>query len=93
MAVRLERLISFEKGEGKGKERNFIEVSSRSSAGVLILGFHVTSRRPCLFTEQQQRQSSTTVCIMQNLSAILPLLCTPTWLSHYVSENQEMETM
>ena len=40
-----------------------------------------------------KRQSSTTVCIMQNLSAILPLLCTPTWPSHYVSENQEMETM
>ena len=27
--------------------------------------------------------------IMQNLSDILPLFCTPTWLSHHVSENQE----
>ena len=27
--------------------------------------------------------------IMQNLSNILPLFCTPTWPSHHVSENQE----
>ena len=27
--------------------------------------------------------------IMQNLSNILPLLCTPTWQSHLVRENQE----
>ena len=27
--------------------------------------------------------------IMQNLSDILPLFCTPTWPSHHVSENQE----
>ena len=27
--------------------------------------------------------------IMQDLSAILPLFCTPTWPSHHVSENQE----
>ena len=27
--------------------------------------------------------------IMQNLSNILPLFCTPIWLSHHVSENQE----
>ena len=26
--------------------------------------------------------------IMQNLSDILPLFCTPTWPSHHVSENQ-----
>ena len=26
--------------------------------------------------------------IMQDLSAILPLFCTPTWPSHHVSENQ-----
>ena len=28
--------------------------------------------------------------IMQNLSDILPLFCTPTWPSHHVSENQEL---
>ena len=28
--------------------------------------------------------------IMQNLSDILPLFCTPTWPSHQVSENQEL---
>ena len=28
--------------------------------------------------------------IMQNLSDILPLFCTPTWLSHHVSQNQEL---
>ena len=28
--------------------------------------------------------------IMQNLSNILPLFCTPTWPSHHVSENQEL---
>ena len=27
--------------------------------------------------------------IMQNLSDILPLFCTPTWPSHHVSENEE----
>ena len=27
--------------------------------------------------------------IMQNVSDILPLFCTPTWPSHHVSENQE----
>ena len=27
--------------------------------------------------------------IMQNLSDILPLFCTPTWPSHHMSENQE----
>ena len=27
--------------------------------------------------------------IMQNLSDILPLFCTPTWPSHHVSENKE----
>ena len=27
--------------------------------------------------------------IMQNLSDILPLFCTPAWPSHHVSENQE----
>ena len=27
--------------------------------------------------------------IMQNLNDILPLFCTPTWLPHHVSENQE----
>ena len=27
--------------------------------------------------------------IMQNLSDILPLFCTPTWPSHHVRENQE----
>ena len=27
--------------------------------------------------------------IMQNLSNILPLFCTPTWPSYHVSENQE----
>ena len=27
--------------------------------------------------------------IMQNLSGILPWFCTPTWLSHHESENQE----
>ena len=27
--------------------------------------------------------------IMQNLSDILPLFCTPTWPSYHVSENQE----
>ena len=27
--------------------------------------------------------------IMQNLSDILPLFCTPTWPSHHVSENQQ----
>ena len=27
--------------------------------------------------------------IMQNLSAILSLFCTPVWPSHLVSENQE----
>ena len=29
--------------------------------------------------------------IMQNLSDILPLFCTPTWPSHHVSENQELQ--
>ena len=29
--------------------------------------------------------------IMQNLSDILPLFCTPTWPSHHVSENQELK--
>ena len=29
--------------------------------------------------------------IMQNLSDILPLFCTPTWPSHHVSENQEYQ--
>ena len=29
--------------------------------------------------------------IMQNLSEILPLFCTPTWPSHHVSENQELQ--
>ena len=28
--------------------------------------------------------------VMQNLSDILPLFCTPTWPSHHVSENQEL---
>ena len=28
--------------------------------------------------------------IMQNLSDILPLFCTPTWPSHHVSENQKL---
>ena len=28
--------------------------------------------------------------IMQNLSDILSLFCIPTWLSHHVSENQEL---
>ena len=28
--------------------------------------------------------------IMQNLSDVLPLFCTPTWPSHHVSENQEL---
>ena len=28
--------------------------------------------------------------IMQNLSDILSLFCTPTWPSHHVSENQEL---
>ena len=28
--------------------------------------------------------------VMQNLSNILPLFCTPTWLSHHASENQEL---
>ena len=28
--------------------------------------------------------------IMQNLSDILPLFCTPAWPSHHVSENQEL---
>ena len=27
--------------------------------------------------------------VMQNLSNILPLFCTPTWPSHHASENQE----
>ena len=27
--------------------------------------------------------------IVQNLGNILPLFCTPTWLSHHVSEKQE----
>ena len=27
--------------------------------------------------------------IMQNLSDVLPLFCTPTWPSHHLSENQE----
>ena len=27
--------------------------------------------------------------IMQNLSDVLPLFCTPTWPSHHVNENQE----
>ena len=31
--------------------------------------------------------------IMQNLSDILPLFCTPTWPSHHVSENQESQTV
>ena len=29
--------------------------------------------------------------ILQNLSHILPLFCTPTWRSHHVSENQEYQ--
>ena len=29
------------------------------------------------------------IIIMQNLSNILPLFCTPIWPSHYVSESQE----
>ena len=29
--------------------------------------------------------------IMQNLSDILPLCCTPIWPSHHVSENQESD--
>ena len=28
--------------------------------------------------------------IMQNLSNVLPLFCTPIWPSHHVSENQEL---
>ena len=28
--------------------------------------------------------------IMQNLSDVLPLFCTPIWPSHHVSENQEL---
>ena len=28
--------------------------------------------------------------IMQNVSDILPLFCTPTWPSHHVSENHEL---
>ena len=31
--------------------------------------------------------------IMQNLSDILPLFCTPTWPCHHVSENQELTTV
>ena len=31
--------------------------------------------------------------IMQNLSDILPLFCTPTWPSHHVSENQELTSL
>ena len=31
--------------------------------------------------------------IMQNLSSILPLFCTPTWPSHHVSENQELNSI
>ena len=30
--------------------------------------------------------------IMQNLSVILLMFCTPTWPSHHVSENQEFTT-
>ena len=29
--------------------------------------------------------------IMQNMSDIFPLFCTPTWPFHHVSENQEYE--
>ena len=31
--------------------------------------------------------------IMQNLSDILPLFCTPTWPSHHVSENQKLTSL
>ena len=31
--------------------------------------------------------------IMQSLSSILPLFCTPTWPSHHVSENQELNSI
>ena len=31
--------------------------------------------------------------IIQSLTDILPLFCTPTWLSHYVSENQELRAL
>ena len=31
--------------------------------------------------------------IMRNLSDILPLICTPIWPSHYVSENQELAVL
>ena len=30
--------------------------------------------------------------IMQNLSDVLPLFCTPNWPSHHVSENQELDS-
>ena len=54
-----------------------------------ILGYHVTSRRPCCCTAQKVLWEFDSV-IMQNLSDILPFFCTPTWPSHHVSENQEL---
>ena len=56
----------------------------------IILGFPVTSRRPCWCTEQSWKKSwNFDFIIMQNVSDILPLFCTPTWPSHHVSENQQ----
>ena len=72
--------------------RNWNEIS-KSAALVedfVILGFHVTLRRPCSCTEQLRKKSwEFDSVIMQNVSDILPLFCTPTWPSHHVSENQE----
>ena len=62
------------------------------SSNATILGFHVTSRRPyCMVyrTIAKKFLWEFDSNIMQNLSDILPLFCTPIWPSHHGSENQE----
>ena len=54
-----------------------------------ILGFNMTSRRPCWCTAKKVFWEFDSM-IMQNLSNILPLFCTPTWPSH---ENQELHVI
>ena len=57
-----------------------------------IDGLHLTSRRPCLCTEQCSKMSfgNLTLLLCKTCEAIFLLFFTPTLPSHHVDVNQEL---
>ena len=61
------------------------ETKSLRQSWIKLISFRTTGPR----TIPQKVFREFDFIIMQNLSDTLPLLCTPTWSPHHVSENQE----